>query len=258
MEKTKEFINIPITKIYPNPYQPRRHFDMTELSALSESIKEIGVITPISVRRMHSGEYELIAGERRLRAAQDAGLSEIPAVVSSVSDAESALISIVENIQRKDLNCFEEAESMYNLLACHGITQEELAKKLGKSQACIANKLRLLRLSMCVRKKINEYNLTERHARALLRIPDEDRQLALIEKISKGSLTVSATEKIINKELSNFSPKMEQEKPSTARLYVNTLAKTVEMLKKSGASLNTREIENDDYIEYIIRLDKIS
>ncbi|MDO4563464.1 MAG: ParB/RepB/Spo0J family partition protein [Clostridia bacterium] len=258
-----EIKNLAIKSIMPNPFQPRRRFDLGELSELADSIREVGILCPVSVR-LAPGGYELIAGERRLRAAGMAGLETIPAILMEATDNESAVIALIENLQRKNLNCFEEAESIYNLMTCHSITQEKVAKRLGKSQAAIANKIRLLRLPISVRHKIIDGNLTERHARALLRIESELKQLEIVQKITEGGLTVAATEKLVQKEIDaeiKEKPLVEVQTPETppdrrARLFVNTISKTVELLKKNGAVATTKEFECDDYIEYIIRLQK--
>ena len=148
----KEIINIPIRFIKPNPYQPRKNFNLKSLEELSQSVKTYGIIQPISVRKLSHDSYELIAGERRLRAAEIAELTEIPAIVVDYRDKDSAMVALVENLQREDLNFIEEAEGYYNLIEDHNITQQELAEKLGKSQSTIANKLRILKLPTDIKK----------------------------------------------------------------------------------------------------------
>lgn len=260
-EQKREFpIKLPVDEIMPNPYQPRQHFDITALDELADSIRQVGVITPISVRRAACG-YELICGERRLRAAKLAGLKEIPAVIMDLSDRESAVVAITENLQRKDLSFFETAESMKNLIDFHGITQEKVAEALGKSQAAVANKLRLLKLSEKVRRAVTDGGLCERHARALLRLPREEMQMEAALKIAEQGLNVAESEKMIQRMLEE-EPKrkmvlrgassFEQRK----RLFKNTLFKTVEMLKKGGLSTSVTESESEKYIEYTIKLEK--
>lgn len=251
---------LPIEEIMPNPYQPRRMFDLTGLSELAESIKQVGVITPISVRHAPGG-YELICGERRLRAAKIAGLKKIPAVILELSDKESAIVAITENLQRKDLSFFEEAESMQNLIEFHAMTQEAVAQKLGKSQAAVANKIRLLKLPESVRRVINEGNLCERHARAFLRLPLESLQLAAAKRAVELQMNVSSTEKMVQKMLEEepkkkFMKKEDSTFTKTSRLFRNTVEKTIEMLRKSGMKPTISEKESEDYIEYTIKLEK--
>ena len=180
----KNIVYIRIENIRPNPYQPRKKFERASLEELCESIKQYGIIQPINVRISGSG-YELVAGERRLRAAEMAGLREIPAIILDVSDNDSAIMALIENLQREDLTYFEEAEGYQNLLSEHNLTQEELAEKIGKSQSTIANKIRLLRLSPLIKKILIDNSLTERHARALLKLHDEQLQLKVLKRSAK-------------------------------------------------------------------------
>ena len=163
---------ISLNQIRPNPQQPRRSFDEDSLSELAESIRSYGILQPLTVRRQGTG-YELVAGERRLRAAAMAGLREVPCLVAQVGEEDSALLALMENLQRRDLDCWEEAEALSRLIARYGLSQEEAARRLGRSQPAVANKLRLLRLPDSVRQFLQENNLTERHARALLRLGTE-------------------------------------------------------------------------------------
>ncbi len=260
-EECKEkCVHIPIDEIMPNPYQPRRRFDITALNELAESIAQVGIITPISVR-LAPGGYELVCGERRLRAAKIVGLKKIPAIIVEISDKDSAIIAITENLQRKELTFFEEAESMQNLIEYHSLTQEMVAQKLGKSQAAVANKIRLLKLPESVRRVVTEGGLCERHARALLRLPTEELQLAAVNRVAQMQMTVSATEKMVQKMLENEPKRKFMKKESSnfekrGRLFKNTLEKTLEMLKKSGISPLISEKESEDYIEYTIKLEK--
>ncbi len=251
---------LPVDEIMPNPYQPRRHFDVTALEELADSIRQVGIITPVSVRRAACG-YELICGERRLRAAKIVGLKKIPAIIMDISDRESAVVAITENLQRKDLSFFEAAESMKNLIEFHGVTQEQVAEKLGKSQAAVANKLRLLKLPESVKRAVNEGNLCERHARALLRLPREEMQLEAVRHITDGELNVSEAEKLIQKMLSEEPQRRMVRREATTfenrrRLFKNTLMKTLDMLKKGGLATSVSENENEKYIEYTIKLEK--
>ncbi len=259
-QKEEKCIHIPVDKIMPNPYQPRRKFDITALSELSESISQVGVISPISVRCAPGG-YELVCGERRLRAAKMAGLKKIPAIIVQLSDKESAIVAITENLQRKDLTFFEEAESMQNLIEFHDMTQDAVAKQLGKSQAAVANKIRLLKLPEAVRRIIAENDLCERHARSLLRLPTEELQIAAVTRIAELKMNVSSGEKMIQKMLEEEPRKQLVKKEcttfeKTGMLFKNTLNKTLEMLKKSGISPVISEKEEEDFIEYVIKLEK--
>ena len=259
-EKSEKMTQISLSDIFPNPYQPRRTFDLAALNELSESIREVGVITPITVRRVPGG-YEIVCGERRVRAASMAGLDKIPAIIVDISDRDSAVMAITENLQRKDLTFFEEAESMQSLIQCHNLTQDNVAKKLGKSQAAVANKIRLLKLSESVRAVINEGNLCERHARAFLRLPLESMQLAAAKRAVDLKLNVSATEKMVQKMIEeenklSFMRKESHSYDKTGRLFKNTLNKTFEMLKKSGLTPTISEKEDENYIEITIKLEK--
>lgn len=259
-EKSDKYVLLSVDEIMPNPFQPRRRFDLTALNELAESIGQVGVITPISVR-LAPGGYELVCGERRWRAAKMAGLSKIPALIVDISDKESAIIAITENLQRKELTIFEEAESIQNLIEFHSLTQESVARQLGKSQAAVANKLRLLKLPESVRRIIMEGNLCERHARAFLRLPTEELQLAAATRVAELQMNVSSCEKMVQKML-ECEPKRKYVKKEcksfekTGRLFKNTLNKTIDMLKKSGISPLISEKESEDFIEYIIKLEK--
>jgi ParB family chromosome partitioning protein len=198
-----EVIYLPVDKIAPSPYQPRTVFERETIEELANSIRIYGLIQPVTVRIINGSFYELVAGERRLRASKMAGLIEIPAIIVRINDKDSALLALIENIQRENLNFFDEAESLKNLIDDYGFTQEEIARKIGKNQSTVANKLRILRLPRDVRRLILDNDLTERHARALLRIPQYDTELIhmVLRKIIAGSLNVKETEKIIENAL---------------------------------------------------------
>lgn len=257
-----EIESIPVDRIRPNPYQPRRVFDNIALNDLTASIKEYGVMQPISVRRLNSDMFELIAGERRLRASKLAGLSRIPAVVVNVSDRDSAVIALIENLQRENLNYFEESEGYANLIQDYGLTQEDVAKKVGKSQSTIANKLRLLKLSQEIKKKLIENNLTERHARALLKLPEEKMQLQILDKVIKLGLTVKKTEELIKKyieDIINKDNKEEKKKKikryiKDIRLFTNTVERAVDVMKDAGVNVKYDITKNDEDCEITIRI----
>lgn len=255
---------IPADKILPNPFQPRKNFDGPALEEMSQSIKQYGILQPITVRKVSPTLYELIAGERRLRAAKHAGLEKIPAIVVEMSDSDSAAVALVENLQRQDLSFMEEAEAYSALIAIHGFTQEQIAAKLGKNQSTIANKLRLLRLPESVKMAIGEHNLTERHARALLRIPDEDKQLEALKKICDNSYNVSETDAYIDKLLSTKQEPAPKPVPKRTgimkdvRIFMNTINRAVSVMVESGISAVSQQTEFDDYYEYIIKIPKTS
>lgn len=256
-------IQIPLHAIKTNPCQPRRIFDNDSIQELAESVRKYGVIQPITVRKIDSDMYELIAGERRLRACSLAGMLKIPAIVTDLSDNDSAVVALVENIQRENLSYMEEAEAYRNLLYNHGFTQDELAKKLGKTQSSIANKVRLLKLSLVVREIIKDNMLTERHARALLRLENENDRIKALEKITDQNLNVQQTDELIEEML--HSPReREKERKITikrrpmgdVRIFTNTLKKAVDVMKNSGINATSTENEFEDYLEYIIHIPK--
>lgn len=249
---------IPTDEIIPNPNQPRKVFNQNELDALADSIRNNGIIQPLVVRKNNNDEYELISGERRLRAAVKVGLETVPCVLMSVSDNDSALFAIIENIQRDNLNYFEEAESISRLVNDFSMTQEEISKRLGKSQSYLSNKLRLLRLSDELRSVILENSLSERHARALLRLEgDIDRLKALLEIIEKN-MNVSETDKYID---SIVTPVKQKSRPKfrklkDIKLFINTINHAVDTMRNAGIKAVSEENETSDYIEYVIRIPK--
>ena len=236
---------IPIQLVRPNPYQPRRTFSEQSIEELSRSIQRYGLIQPIVVRKINPTHYELIAGERRLRASKRAGLLEIEAIVQRVGEQDSAVMALIENLQRENLHFFDEAEAYRNLLLEHGLTQEDLARKIGKNQSTVANKLRILRLAPEVKTSIMIHRLTERHARTLLRIADPSLQLKLIEQIRRENLSVKATEDLVEKILDKQY--YEQEVPRKkkisgfvrdGRLLMNDIKKLVKQVSESGLPAN--------------------
>lgn len=263
-EQPKDISYIDIDIIRPNPYQPRKQFKKGSLEELCESIKQYGVLQPISVRRITNNHYELVAGERRLRAATMAGLKEIPAIVINVNDNDSAVMALIENLQREDLSYLEEAEGYNNLIKEHGFTQEELAQKIGKSQSTIANKIRLLKLPPMVKKILTDNNLTERHARALLKLHDEQLQLKVLKRVCERGLNVKKTEALVEKAIEKYTSKINQKTKSKKmskaikdiRIFVNTIKQAVDMMKKSGINAKAAQIDRGEYVEFIIRVPK--
>ena len=207
----KRVMEIPIEDVVPNPYQPRKIFSQVSLEELSNSIKVYGIIQPITVRAK-DGKYELIAGERRLRAAKLAELKTIPAIINNMNDESSAVLALLENLQREDLNFIEEAIGYENLIKEHAFTQQQLAEKLGKNQSTVANKLRILKLPNDIKMKLIENNLTERHARAFLKLPSEDLMQSVLDKVIKNELTVKKTEKLIQDVLEETKVQEEPDK----------------------------------------------
>lgn len=255
--REQRVIQLPTAEIFPNPHQPRRVFEGEELRALSESIRQNGILQPITVRS--TGEhFELIAGERRLRAAKLAGLTTVPCIIMEISDRNSAILALVENIQRADLNCFEEAAALEKLITCYGMTQEDAAMQLGRAQSTVANKLRLLRLTEPERRCILEHHLTERHARALLRLGSPEERLAALEKITKLGLNVEKTELMIDEMIGKSREEANFRKRSVlfrdVRLFTNTISKAVETMQAAGIHASSQKMQFDDYIEYRIRI----
>jgi ParB family transcriptional regulator, chromosome partitioning protein len=246
--------------IVPNLYQPRKYFDEDAIEELAQSIKTYGIIQPISVRRMGENSYELVAGERRLRAAKKLCLDTVPVILVDITDKDSAAIALLENLQREDLNYIEEAEAYYNLIQDHSYTQDQLAESIGKKQSTIANKLRLLRLSVVVRMKLLDNKLTERHARALLKLPSEEAQLKVVEVVISKKLNVKQTEDLIEKELLKQSSqevaadgKKRIKGIFAPKVYVNTIR---QVFDKYGITAQYSSKELDDSIQVTITIPK--
>lgn len=258
MEKNVSFISTDL--IAPNAYQPRKVFNDNTIEELAQSIRTYGIIQPLSVRKVDDNNYELVAGERRLRAAKLAGLSEVPAIIVDISDKDSAAIALLENLQREDLNFYEEALAYYNLIQDHSYTQEQLAQVIGKKQSTIANKLRILKLEPEITGKIIESKLTERHARALLKLPTVDLQKEVLDKIVDKSLNVKNTEDLIEKELLKLTNgevaadgKKRIKGIFNAAIYVNTIK---QVFDKYGIDAKYRSKELDDSIQVTITIQK--
>lgn len=264
MSLQREIKYIPISSIRPNPYQPRKNFDLKGLEELSLSIKSFGIIQPISVRKISDESYELIAGERRLRASELANLTEIPAIVVEYRDKESAMVAMVENLQRENLNFIEEAEGYNSLIEDHHFTQSELAEKLGKSQSTIANKLRLLKLPPDIQRTLVEENLTERHGRALLKLPDDNLRRIVLDKIINNNLNVNGTEALVEDLLDNIRKKDEKAYKQNikslinVRIYLNTIKKAYRAIKEYGIKAEYGEEDKGDYVLVTIKVPKTS
>ena len=249
---------IPVESIRPNPTQPRLSYESGALEELAESIRENGLIQPILVRQLLDGDYELIAGHRRWMAVRKLGQPTIRAIVENRTDTESAVLALVENIQRRDLDCMEEARAIAGLIESTGMTQQGAARRLGKSQPAVANKLRLLRLPGWVQEIVEEGQLSERHARALLRLEREEDLRRVLDQVRRRNLTVEQTEALVDDCLS--APK----EPATRivlfrdyRLFVNTLNRAVQTMAQAGIRVEQESREEGEYVEYRIRVPKV-
>ena len=257
----EEIVSLPIAEIVPNPFQPRREFTEEQLRELAASIQEHGVLHPVVVRPREDG-FELVVGERRYRACRMLGWERIPAIVREMSDGEIAEIALIENLQREGLTFFEEAEGYKRLLDEFGLTQEELAKRLGKSQSSVANKLRLLRFEAPVREAISREMLSERHARALLRLERTEDQLEALAMITKKGLNVRETEQLIEGMLSEQQPTGKKKRRTQLikgvykdyRLLRNSVKKLVDQMNADGAKVDFDELEEGTFIELRIRI----
>ena len=250
--ETGRVVFLPIRAIQPNPAQPRKIFTPQALEELADSIRVHGVLQPLSVRRVGT-VYELIAGERRLRAGVLAGLTEIPCIVMQMTDQESSLAALVENLQRQDLDFVEEAQGIDLLLRRWNMSQEQAAKMLGKSQSAVANKLRLLRHSAKVLEALREGDLTERHARALLRLPTETEKLEAIAVILRQGMSVARTEQYIANLLESTS---ERNSRASVGAFLNYLNQSLARIQLSGISAVSERRETDSQIVLTITIPK--
>lgn len=264
IDQGRVVLYIDTEKVRPNPFQPRKTFTETSLKELSESIKSYGVIQPITVRECKDGSFELIAGERRLRATEFASIDRIPAIVVDIDDEESAALALIENIQRENLNFLEEAQGLSNLIDRYSFTQKELATKIGKSQSAVANKLRLLKLDNEILEKSVENSLTERHVRALLKLSCKKHQLSALDKIIKMDLTVKKTERLISDMLEEMNTGAEDFSKQNIksfinyRIYLNTLKRACQDIRDTGVDVDYNENDAGDYIEVVVKFPKKS
>ena len=257
----KKLLMLKPSEIKPSKNQPRKSFDEYELKLLADSIQSSGIIQPLVVRKSIDGKYEIIAGERRFLAAKNVGLRRIPCVLHNTDDKTAAIYAIMENLQRQDLTFFEEAEAINRLIIHFGMSQLEIASRLGLAQSTLSNKLRLLRLSDDQRERIMTARLTERHARALLRLDGAERENAL-NYIIANALNLKESEEYIENILNPKAEEIPPEKPirkyaiSDVRIFYNSLSKLVTTLQSAGVNAKTRKYENDKYIEYKVRISK--
>lgn len=253
--ETGRVLFLPITALVPNPNQPRRHFSREGLEELASSISQHGILQPLSVRR--SGErYELISGERRLRAAKLAGLTEVPCIVVTADETESSLLALIENVQRRDLDFWEEAQALQALLDATGQTQEALARQLGKSQSAVANKLRLLKLSPQALTILRQAGLTERHARALLRLDAPILQEKAAQAAAEGGFTVAKTESYVASLLA--PPPAKAVKPTflikDVRLFLNTIKHALDLMQSAGIQAACQRQDTEGEITLTIHI----
>ena len=257
-------IYLPVNELEPSPVQPRKNFADDDLGELSASIAEYGILNPLTVR-LRGGNYELVAGERRLRAARLAGLTEVPCILLDVSMEDASLIALVENLQRKDLDFIEEANGINQLIRLFGMSQEEAARRIGKSQSAVANKLRLLRLPEDILNTLRDKGLTERHGRALLRLPDRESQRDALAYIIEHDLTVAMTDSYIDALLAAKESEENAEDKTEARrtfimkdvkVFMNTIMRGIDLMKQGGIAAGMKRHETDDELILTISIPK--
>lgn len=264
LQRKGEFLStrvqyIPLGRIRPNPQQPRRSFDEEGLAELAASIRSCGILQPLTVRRAGEG-YELVAGERRLRAARIAGLREAPCLVAQVGEEDSALLALMENLQRRDLDCWEEAQAIARLISRYGLSQEEAARRLGRAQPTVANKLRLLRLPEDVRALLRENGLTERHARALLRLQDPEVQRRAAGDMVRRGMNVAQAEAYVEKLLQSAQVTPPRGRSTyiikDVRLFLNSVDRGLHLMRQAGVDAGWNRQDTDREILLTIRIPK--
>ncbi|KRF47362.1 nucleoid occlusion protein [Priestia megaterium] len=254
-----EVKQIRVSSIIPNRYQPRTVFNEAKIEELALTIHTHGIIQPIVVRPTEGEEYELIAGERRWRAVQSLGWDTVPAIVKHFNDTETASVALIENLQREELTAVEEALAYAKLIELHNLTQEALAQRLGKGQSTIANKLRLLKLPVEIQEAIKQKLITERHARALIPLKNQEKQLQVLAEIIEKQLNVKQTEDRVVKLLETPVKKPKAKRKAFSkdtRIAMNTIRQSLTMVSDSGISLNTEEEEFDEYFQFTIKIPK--
>ena len=260
MERKERVLTLRVEDIRPNPHQPRQTFDDEGLRELASSIRRHGILQPLTVRSAGGGKWELVAGERRLRAAKLAGLEKVPCIRREADDRESALLALVENLQRRDLHYLEEAAAIAAYIQQAGVTQEEAAAQLGRSPSALANKLRLLRLSPACRELLVQNGLTERHARCLLRLEDEEERLAALRHIADKQLNVAQAEQYVDQRLAQLQSTPPKRRRTfilkDVRLFLNSLDRGLRMVRDAGVDARTERQETDDAILLTIRIPK--
>src|SRR5690625_871898 len=258
-----DIIQLDLAQITPNPFQPRLEFDNEKIVELSQTLKTHGIIQPIVVRKGKNNHYEIIAGERRWRAAKHIGWTTIPAIVKNMTDTETASVALIENIQRESLSVIEEAKAYEQLISIHSLTQEALAQRLGKSQSTIANRLRLLTLPKAIQTQIVNKTITERHARGLMRLKTEKEQLDFLDKILKRKLNVRETDDLVKSYLegNNTDRKINSKKNiqyvnKDIRIVTNTIKRSITLIENTGIKVDTEEQDFEDYYQITIKVIK--
>lgn len=260
-KKNKEInkvVLIPISQIKKSPAQPRVHFDTEALGELAQSIAANGLLQPVTVRKIGPESYELIAGERRTMAYRSLGYEAVPAIVEEYSDEQSIVLTLIENLQRKDLNYFEEANGIARLMQELHLNQQQISQKLGKAQSTVANKIRLLKYSPDMQRRILEANLTERHARALLKLTDEEQQREAITAIERDRLNVEQTEQMIDDAFKQTPPKQATKIfiIKDMRMFLNSIQKAISTMNQAGIPVDTSKTENEKFVEVHIKIPK--
>lgn len=260
-ESAENVLNLPISKIHPNRFQPRTIFDDSKIEELARTIHTHGIIQPIVVRTMENGDYEIIAGERRYRAMKSLQWVEVPAIIREMSDKETASVALIENLQREELTAIEEAQAFQQLLELHELTQEALAQRLGKGQSTVANKLRLLKLPEQIKESILKREISERHARALVPLKNEELQLQLLEEIKEQDYNVRQLEQRIREILEPIEkvkkPRVKRKSVSRdVRIALNTIRESLTLVNKTGIDLKAEEEEHDEYYQITVKIPK--
>ncbi len=263
---SRKILTLPVGAISPNKNQPRSQFDKESLAELADSILRYGILQPLTVRKTDSSHFELVAGERRLRAAKQAGLKSVPCILLDVDEKDSGLLALVENLQRRDLDYIEEAEGLRALIDSYGMSQEEAARCISKSQSAVANKLRLLRLSPEILYILREQGLSERHARALLRLNSEEERIRVLQAVIEQDLTVARTEAYIEALLQQEGKEAEESRKQRkksphfvlkdVRIFLNTVAKGLGIMKQSGVDAQWEQQEAEGDLILTIRIPK--
>ncbi|EKN68712.1 nucleoid occlusion protein [Schinkia azotoformans] len=257
--ENEEVKRIPIQDIVPNRFQPRTVFVDEKINELMQTIHTHGIIQPIVLREYEKGKYEIIAGERRWRAVTKLGWDTIPAIIKDFNDTETASVALIENLQREELSPLEEAIAYARLLELHNLTQEALAQRLGKGQSTVANKLRLLKLPEAIQEALLQKKITERHARALIPLKEQELQEKLLEEIIEKHLNVKQTEdrviKMLESKVKKPKPKRKAFSKDT-RIAMNTIRQSLNMVASTGMKIDSQEEEHEDYIQFTIKIPK--
>ncbi len=259
--KEAEIVHLPVAAIIPNEFQPRKVFEDEKISELAQTLKTHGIIQPIVVRVKDADTYEVIAGERRLRAAKSLEWETIPAIIREFNDTETASVALIENIQREQLSVIEEATAYVKLLELHDLTQEALAQRLGKSQSTVANRIRLLKLTPAVQAALIDQTISERHARTLLKLTENDDQELILNQIVEEKLNVQATEELIKRFLGEVEEKPKKRKKpqfvsKDIRIATNTIKESIKLISQTGIKVEAEEEDLEDYYQVTIKIKK--